>query len=833
MLAVVLTGCSGKTTGANKITANSAVLNAVGTCDTSCSAYMRWRKTGTGSWTNAPALNVPEPATDQPFSQQAKGLTPNTSYQYQVCGKEDSQSDYVCVGPDGNGNTVDTFTTKVQRQPTGFSQSIVFEGLTQPTNLAFSPDGRVFVAEKSGVIKVFDSLNDTTPTEFADLRTEVNNFWDRGLLGLALDPKFPQQPYVYVLYTYDAPIGGTAPTWGASDETSDPCPSPPGPTTDGCLVSGRLSQLTASGDTMTGPEKVLINDWCGQFPGHTVGDLKFGSGGALYVSGGEAAGATSAIDYGQHKNACGDPPVPVGGNQRPPTAEGGALRAQSLRRPAGEPRTLDGTIVRVDPKTGKGLPSNPLASSPDANERRVVAYGLRNPFRFATRPNSKELWIGDVGWTSVEEVNRLPDPTAGVTNFGWPCYEGDDPQPSYQAAGLDICEGLYSEPGAVTPPYFSYHHNTKVISNETCPAGTSSISGMAFYTRGPYPPRYNGALFFADYSRDCIWAMQRGNTGDPSPNRVGTFLAGAANPVDLQVGPGGDLYYVDLIGGTIRRIPFTNGNRPPNALAKASRTWGNLPLSVDFDATGSTDPEGDNMSYAWDLDGDGAFDDSTDSHPSFTYTSAGVYHVALRVRDSLGNTATDTIDISAGNTPPSVTIDAPTSSLTWAVGDQIDFSGSATDAQDGTLPDSALSWSLIIHHCPSNCHTHTLESFTGPSGSFSGPDHEYPAYLELRVKAIDSGGLTRARSVKLDPKTVDLTLASVPAGLTLTLDDVTGPAPITRTVIQGSANTVTAPDSQTLDGTTYDFRSWSDGRARTHSIKANASNTYTATYDPR
>ena len=94
--------------------------------------------------------------------------------------------------------------------------------------MRFAPDGRVFVAEKSGLIKVFDNLSDTTPTVFADLRTKVHNFWDRGLLGLALDPNFPTNPYVYVLYTYDAPIGGTAPRWGTAGVTSDACPTPPG-----------------------------------------------------------------------------------------------------------------------------------------------------------------------------------------------------------------------------------------------------------------------------------------------------------------------------------------------------------------------------------------------------------------------------------------------------------------------------------------------------------------------------------------------------------------------------------------------------------------------------
>ena len=97
--------------------------------------------------------------------------------------------------------------------PSGFSEKTVFTGLNQPTAVRFSPDGRVFVAEKSGLIKEFDSLTDTTPRVYADLRTNVHDYWDRGLLGFALDPSFPTKNVMYALYTYDAPIGGTAPVY--------------------------------------------------------------------------------------------------------------------------------------------------------------------------------------------------------------------------------------------------------------------------------------------------------------------------------------------------------------------------------------------------------------------------------------------------------------------------------------------------------------------------------------------------------------------------------------------------------------------------------------------
>ena len=131
----------------------------------------------------------------------------------------------------------------------GFKESVVFSGLDSPTALRFSPDGRVFVAEKSGLIDVFDSVHDTTPTVFADLRTEVYNYWDRGLLGIELDPQFPAKPYVYALYSYDAEIGGQAPLWGepGSPPTTVPRPRARPPTGAWSAVAFPGSRPRATG----------------------------------------------------------------------------------------------------------------------------------------------------------------------------------------------------------------------------------------------------------------------------------------------------------------------------------------------------------------------------------------------------------------------------------------------------------------------------------------------------------------------------------------------------------------------------------------------------------
>src|SRR5215471_12321069 len=731
--------------------------------------------------------------------------------------------------------------------PSGFQDTVVLSGMTNPTVVQFAPDGRIFVGQKNGVIKVFSSLTDTSPVTFADLSAEVDNYWDRGLLGLALDPSFPTRPYVYVLYTYDAPIGGTAPRWG------DACPTPPGATTDGCVVSARVSRLTASGNTMTGAEQVLVEDWCQQFPSHSIGTLLFGRDGALYAGAGDGASFNN-VDYGQYgatyagdqPNPCGDPPASAGTALSPPTAEGGALRSQSVRRADG-PATLDGAIIRINPDTGQGLPDNPFAASSDANARRIVAYGLRNPFRFTQRPGTDELWIGDVGWNTWEEINRLTAPTGSAArNFGWPCYEGTAPQGGYQGAGLNLCSSLYNTAGSVAAPYYTYNHSACVVNYPGCQTGGSSSTGVAFYQGGSYPAAYNGALFFADHTRNEIWAMMPGTNGLPDPANIRSFVGvdatggAAGNPVDLKIGPAGDLFYVDMEDGTLHRIIYSAANQPPTARLSASPTAGDAPLTVTFDGSGSTDPEAQALTYSWDLNGDGTFGDATTPTASYTYTSNGTYTASLRVTDDQGASNTASVTITVGNTAPVAVIDTPSATLTWRVGRTIDFSGHATDAQDVTIPPSGLTWSVILHHCDTqtNCHTHLIQTFNGVAdGSFSAPDHAYPCWLEIQLTATDSGGLTSTASLRLDPKTVVLTFKTNPAGLKLTdlaVNSTAQATPFSTTVVVGSNNSVSAPSPQTVNHSTYNFSSWSDGGVQSHTIVAPAANTtYTATYRKR
>jgi glucose/arabinose dehydrogenase len=383
-------------------------------------------------------------------------------------------------------------------------------------------------------------------------------------MSVAVDPGFPRRPFVYVAYTLNAPPGAEAPYW----------PSPPagdrclGGTPDkgykrGCPVMSRVARLRIGKGGRVRGERVLVQDWCQVFPSHSAGDLAFDRSGALLVSGGDGAyyDGTDTGGRGRPRNPCGDPP-----------GEGGALRAQDLRT-LSDPITLDGTVARIDPDTGLAAVGNPLPGA--GGWGRVIAYGLRNPFRFAVRPGTDEVWIADVGWVTAEEVDLAR--TDRLTDFGWPCYEGKVAEARYAKLHTPICDSLYADPGATRGPFLSYRHGNHVAEGEDCPASdAAAISGVAFDEGRRFPWPLDGAMLFADYVRGCIWAVPPGRFGRPRHGAVRVLESGAVSPIDLESGPGG-LYYVDIAEGSLRRISFA---RPTSEIRVRTRPAG---FRVAFD----------------------------------------------------------------------------------------------------------------------------------------------------------------------------------------------------------------------------------------------------------
>lgn len=730
-------------------------------------------------------------------------------------------------------------------------------GVQKPTTLEFAPDGKIFIAERNGRVIEFDSKEDTTPTLVLSILDKVMARGDRGILGMKLDPEYPTQPYIYLSYTYDAPIGGDSSlsTHTHYADGADDCDEVHDNAVD-CLVSGRLARVKINPVTSVavgGPvdptsEEVLINSWCQQTTSHSIGDIEFDSEGALLMSGGDGASWGTA-DYGQLGNPCGDPPY-----------EGGSLRAQDLKTPAtsGDPTNYNGSIIRVNRETGAAMPNDPLAVNPlfaegqeDVAARRILSQGNRNPYRFTIQPDTSNVYIGDVGQDHWEEIDRLTSPPApgqGVTNFGWPCYEGGTggnlAMPNWQGVeqeqGKPFCAFLYDNPSQVTAPFFAYAHvqlaghDAHLFPGDACdPSPGAAIAGLAFYdpngvaAEDLFPTQYRGALFFSDAARGCIWTMEEGAGGEPDPSTIANFAVREDgelfNPVDIVQGPDGALYMPNFYADSIVEIRYFPGNQAPTAHLTADKTYGTTPLKANFDASDSTDPdlgEGDELHYSWDLDGDGVFGDATTPAVSHEYTEATNVTVKVRVSDNFNHADVASAELFPGDKgPPQVTIQKPLPTLEWAIGETVDYEATATDP-DGDAFSSGLTphWEFRLEHCPSACHEHPITSADTPSGSFVAPAHEFPSHLKLIFTATDSRGMSAGTEVEIYPRLVEVGVSSDPAGIPLGLESVTSTEPAKVTMMAGGTTAVSAPETAVVGGNEYKFSTWSDGLARTHEV---------------
>jgi glucose/arabinose dehydrogenase len=670
--------------------------------------------------------------------------------------------------------------------PAGFAEETLSSGMSGPTAMAFAPDGRTFVTEKAGRVRVVRADGTLVSTPLLDIRDRVNHYSDRGMMGIAVDKDFATNGFVYILYVYElSPL--------ISDQS-------------GPMVS-RLTRIKVNPDNTlanpTAPETPIlgsdVSSPCpdpnnardcmpADFYWHVVGTVRV-----------DPADGTLWVGSGDNHNH--------------------AIDAYSYR-PYDE-QSFAGKIIHID-RNGNGLPGHPFCPS-DTNLThtctKLYAKGFRNPFRFSLRPGKGPV-VGDVGASDREEVDLIRP----GQNYGWPCYEGDIRTPLYDQESR--CAQEYAKEGttaAATPPDWSYDHGD----------GASVMAGPV-YQGTSYPSDHRGDVFVGDYVQGWVKRLEVNANDDVTG--VNDFATGWPTGVDLQAMPGsGDIAYVDLgwgasPGAAIRRFRFTGDtNTAPAAVAQASPTSGTAPLLVRFTGTGSTDPDNDALSYRWDF-GDGT--SSTQANLTHSYAQNGQYTATLTVNDGRGHTDTDSVQITVGNRAPVATIAAPADESTFRAGQPVQLNGSATDPEDGSLTGGSLQWHVFLHHAT---HVHDHSTASGAQASFTPvTDHDADSYYEVRLTATDSRGLSHTRTIELRPETKKLTLASSPAGAPIEYaDSPAQAAPFTKTAAVGYKPTVVAADSFVRNGVTYRFQGWSDGGARQHQASIPATDSQlTATYAP-
>jgi glucose/arabinose dehydrogenase len=474
-----------------------------------------------------------------------------------------------------------------------------------------------------------------------------------------------------------------------------------------------------------------------------------------------------------------------------------------------DPNTGLGKILHITPD-GKGVPSNPGydPAAPTSWPSRTYALGFRSPFRLSLDPTTGTPLVGDVGWNTWEEVDYVR-PGA---NYGWPCFEGNGPTPEYSTRPQ--CATVSN-----AAPLWTYNHST----------GNSSVTGGLVYRGSSYPATYRGAYFFGDYTGQKIWTMTFDGTGtltrqpETGTAASGGFATGTGGPIEFRQGPNGDVVVGDIYSGTLHRLVYASGNRAPTAAMSTSVDAATR--TVRGDAAASYDLDGDALTYTWDW-GDGAT--STGVTASHQYADPTTRRtVTLTVQDTLGTRGTDTTTVVPGNYSPALTVAFPADTATFAVGDPVPSTATASDPEDGDLT-AAIRWQVDLIHCgtASTCHVHPLDS-QGTGASFTPvlKDHGDDTSMRITASVTDSTGSTVEKVYTAKPlrRTVTLT-STTPA--TLKLGATTG----TSAELTVGAQLDVSAASIAADGASV-FTSWSDGGAQQHRITVpNADLTLNATY---
>lgn len=679
--------------------------------------------------------------------------------------------------------------------PDGFSVATIASGFDTPTSVAFGADGAIFITEKRGRVYRLDGPDDNTPSLVVNIQEKVHNNSDRGLIGLAADPF--DSNLIYLSYALDRlPSGGPIPAYGDANGSYDPCPNS---ATTGCPALSRVSRINVD----NGAETVLFEGHCQQFPFHSVGDVLFDNSGHLVVTFGDGS-TGSFVEYGQRDNLCGDPGGPVGTDLTSPTTEGGQARSQDILT-RDDPTGVHGSVLRVNRNSFAPVADNPMAADLELNAARMIATGFRNPFRATVDPTTGRYYVANVGGAGHEEIQAFFPDT--LTNSGWPCYEGPGISQNSFWSTIDLCDQLVAS-GDHEAPLFSYLRNTPIVAGEACSNGGLSISGLAINRSGFGTPGMNGALFFTDFTRGCIWYLpSNGQGGVTTTPRV--FATDVGGLVDLAFGPDGGLYGIDIIGEQLIRFTSAAGQQPPVAALSVLPIGGAAARTVSLDASASFDPNpGDTLSYAWDVDDNGTTD-RTGETASYTYPNEGTFTVRLTVTDNTGRSSTATSIIVFGG-EPIAEITEPSDGRTFRVGAIVPVRVAITTADGQPLPNSAASWELVLHHCipGGGCHTHGLEAVDRANGTFVMPDHEYPSNVELILTVTDPNGGTTVKETQAIYRTVDVDVRSTPIGAPVLVGSTAENTPFTREVAVGATTSVSVVDPLMFNGQTFGFDRW-------------------------
>ncbi|QXE33091.1 carbohydrate-binding protein [Streptomyces sp. GMY02] len=631
--------------------------------------------------------------------------------------------------------------------------------LGEAMSLAVLPDRAVVHTARDGTVRFTDAAGNTKTAGKLDVYTHD----EEGLQGIAADPGFATNRYLYLYYSpkLNTP-GGDAPVTGSA-ASFEPW--------KGHLNLSRFTLKTDGTLDMTSEKVVLeVPNDRGQCC-HVGGDIDFDAAGNLYLTTGDDTNPFESAGYA---------PIDERTDRNPQF---------DAQRSSGNTNDLRGKVLRIKPTAAGGytVPAGNLFAPGTANTRpEIYAMGFRNPFRMSVDKATGIVYLGDYGPdaggtdgggrgpSGQVEFNRITAPG----NYGWPYCTGTNTAaetygeytfPNGPSGAKYNCAGgpannSFRNTGQATlpaakPSWIKYGGDAG--SPPEFGGGSESPMGGPVYRYDPnlnssvkFPQSLNGYFFAAEYGRKWIKPIEV--KADGTPGVIESFPWTGTQVMDQAFGPDGALYVLDYGTGAnnqaLYRIEYIGGsNRNPVAVAAADKTSGAVPLTVQFSSAGSSDPEGKALTYSWNF-GDGTT--STAANPTKTYTTAGTYQPTLTVRDPEGLTGTASLVVTAGNTAPTVNLTGPKDGELFTFGDTVPFTVSVSDPEDGTIDCTKVKVTYLLGH---DEHRHAITSKNGCTGTIAIPtdgEHDTAAniYGVFDAEYTDGAGLTSHSVRVLQPR---------------------------------------------------------------------------------
>ncbi|WP_037901999.1 MULTISPECIES: PQQ-dependent sugar dehydrogenase [Streptomyces] len=614
----------------------------------------------------------------------------------------------------------------------------------EPMSLAVLPDRSVLHTSRDGELRITDAAGTTRLAG----KLAVYSHDEEGLQGVGVDPQFTTNRFIYLYYAPplntpagDAPETGTAADFAPFDGVN------------------RLSRFVLKTDgTLDAASETKIID----IPAtrgiccHVGGDIDFDAAGNLYLSTGDDSNPFQSDGF---------TPIDERANRNP---------AFDAQRTAGNTNDLRGKILRikVNADGSYAIPDgNLFAPGTDRTRPEIYAMGFRNPFRFSVDKQTGIVYVGDYGPDAgAADPARGPAGqvefarVTGPGNFGWPYCTGDND--AY--VDYDFATGTSGASFDCAAPKNNSPHNTGLTDLPPAQAawipydggsvpefGTGSESPMG----GPvyhydasldspvkFPEAYDGDFFAGEFGRR--WIKRITSDADGTVQSINDIPWTGTQVMDMAFGPDGALYVLDYgvswFGGdensALYRIENATDGHSPVAQAAADRTSGQAPLRVRFSSEGTSDQDGDALTYRWDF-GDGGT--STAANPTHRYRKNGTYTATLTAEDPSGRTGSASVQIVVGNTAPKVILELPKNGQLFSFGDTIPFKVRVSDPEDGRPIDCAkVKVTFVLGH---DSHGHPVTSADGCTGTLQtsadgGHDEDANIFGVMDAEYTDNGG---------------------------------------------------------------------------------------------